>query len=384
MRADLSGHSIGDYTLQRLIGEGGMGAVYESFQRSVERKVAIKVLPAALAQQPGYLERFNQEVRVAASLEHIHILPVYDYGTHEGMSYIVMRYLTGGDLGHRLVNQPKLPRGKAQKLLFQIADALDFAHSQGVVHRDLKPNNIMFDDQDNAYLMDFGIAKVVGMTGMTGTGQVIGTPMYMAPEQWTGDEVDARTDVYAFAVMTYQILTGTLPFQAETPAALMFKHLNAQPDPINALDPSLPDAVNDVFYRALDKDRGARFPSAGAFIRAMDASMVGGVTRAPTPAPDERTLIGDTPPPQSAPPIAKPVPDAGQAGSRRGWLLPAIVIIGLLGLGVIALAVLGGGEAEIEGDDGDVAVALATDDPTAEPTQEPTQEPTDNPTEPPT
>ncbi len=174
---DLTGKFVGSYKLERLLGVGGMGAVYVSYQESVQRKVAIKVLPVSLADEPGYLERFKREVELAAHLEHPHILPVYDHGTDNNMSYIVMRLLRGGSLSQRLRSDEPIELAEALKILTQIGDALDYAHQEGVVHRDLKPSNVLFDKIGNAYLSDFGISKLLhSASSLTGTGQIVGTP----------------------------------------------------------------------------------------------------------------------------------------------------------------------------------------------------------------
>ena len=187
---DLTGQIFGQYELRQLIGVGGMGAVYRGFQANLEREVAIKVLSTAFASETGYVERFYREAKTAAALEHAHIVPVYDYGIQRDISYVVMRLLAGGTLAERVrfcrERERSLPApGEVGELLRQVASALDYAHSQGVIHRDIKPSNIMFDQQGNAYLVDFGIAKLMEATSsLTGTGVAMGTPIYMPPEQW--------------------------------------------------------------------------------------------------------------------------------------------------------------------------------------------------------
>ena len=274
---NLSGQMLGQYELRELLGVGGMGAVYRAYQSSLKREVAVKVLPLSLAAQPGYAERFIREAETAAALEHPHIVPIVDYGTANGTSYIVMRLLTGGTLAERLAQRSgRLPSlGEISDLLKQMASALDYAHSQGVIHRDLKLTNVMFDAQGNAYLVDFGIAKLLGGAGLTSTGMALGTPSYMAPEQWRGEEVTPAADLYALGVMTYQLVTGRVPFEAPTPYALMHKHLHEEATPAQALRVGLPEAVTPILQRAMAKEAHERFATASAYAQAFDEVISG-------------------------------------------------------------------------------------------------------------
>ena len=277
---NLVGHTFGQYELQDRLGAGGMGAVYRASQRSLKRLVAIKVLSPAIAEQPGYLERFNREAEVSAALEHKHIVPVYDYGVEQNTPYIVMRLLTGGSLAQRLQQAALAGRSlptlyETSNLLKQLASALDYAHSRGVIHRDIKPGNVMFDNLGDAYLVDFGIAKLLdAMTDLTGTGG-LGTPSYMPPEQWRSEDLTSAADQYALAVAVYNVLTGHLPFDAETPFQMMHKHLNEQPTPLRAHRDDLPPAVELVLDRALRKTPQERFPTVTAFSQAFDGAIAG-------------------------------------------------------------------------------------------------------------
>ena len=268
---NLAGTTIGQYELQELLGLGGMGAVYRAIQPSLKRSVAIKILTPALAQQPGYLERFNREAETAAGLEHSHIVPIYDHGTEDGTSYVVMRYLTGGTLADRRRRQrdmgvPLPSLGEVADLLAQLASALDYAHKQGIVHRDIKPSNVMFDEHGNAYVVDFGIAKLIEATeSLTGNGVSMGTPAYMAPEQWKGDPISPATDQYALGVMTYALCTGHPPFEGPTPYALMHKHLNEKPIPPHFQRTDLPQTAALVLERALAKRPEERYPTVSDF-----------------------------------------------------------------------------------------------------------------------
>ena len=222
---DLTGQTLGTYELRALLGMGGMGAVYRGFQPSLKREVAIKVLSGDLAQQSNYVERFTREAEISATLEHAHIIPIFDYGVQGTVSYVVMRLLTGGSLGQRLRqcrenNLPLPSLNETSDLLNQIASALDYAHSQGVIHRDIKPSNIMFDNHGRAFIVDFGIAKITESTAnITGTGATMGTPFYMPPEQWRAEQLTPAADQYALGIVVYELVTGRVPFEAGTPYA---------------------------------------------------------------------------------------------------------------------------------------------------------------------
>ena len=278
---DLAGQTLGQYELRELLGVGGMGAVYRGYQKNLERAVAVKVLSTALASEPGYIERFYREAKTAAALEHPHIVPVHDYGIQRDISYVVMRLLTGGTLAERMQRradtEQALPSpGEVANLLNQLASALDYAHSQGVIHRDIKPSNIMFDNHGSAYLVDFGIAKLLGATSaLTGTGTTMGTPAFMPPEQWRSEELTPSADQYALGVTMYTLLAGRTPYEASTPFGLMHKHLNEMPTPVNSERPDVPEEVTVVLERALAKKPGDRFPTVTAFAQAFESAIAG-------------------------------------------------------------------------------------------------------------
>lgn len=270
---NLVGQTIGQYEMRALLGQGGMGAVYRAVQTSLKRQVAVKVMAPALAEQPGYLERFNREAQLAAALQHPHIVTIYDFGAVDNLTFVVMQLLTGGSLEQRMRQRPGAPPTlkEVASLLDGISAALDYAHSKGVIHRDIKPANLVFDEDGKAYLVDFGIAKMVDSTsaGLTGTGMSMGSPSYMPPEQWKGEEVKPSSDQYALAVTIYAVLTGRLPFEATNTPALMYKHLQDDPTPIYTIRPDLPTETMMVLGRAMAKDPDKRWPSCVEFADAL-------------------------------------------------------------------------------------------------------------------
>lgn len=283
---NLSGKQLGPYQVISLLGEGGMAAVYKAYQPSVDRYVALKILPQQFAKDSSFMARFEQEARIIASLEHPYILPVYDYGTSDGYTYIVMRYVEGGTLADWM-DSGSIPLDQTVELFSQIASALDYAHARGVVHRDLKPNNVMLDEQKHCLLTDFGIAKLLESTvKMTTTGGFLGTPAYASPEQAVGDKLDGRSDVYSLGVMLYELLTGGLPFEADMPVAILVKHVN-NPLPLpSTINPAISPALEAVLLKALAKQPGDRYQSAGELAGAF-AQAANGVKSTPVLVTDK-------------------------------------------------------------------------------------------------
>ncbi|MDX2139193.1 MAG: serine/threonine protein kinase [Chloroflexota bacterium] len=271
---NLVGVTLGKYELRERLGAGGFGAVYRGYQAGLHREVAVKVLRTDVAREPDFVERFNREARIAASLEHAHIVPIYDHGIQDDTSYVVMRLLAGGSLEDRLKHRvPSLT--DCAVILDQLASALDYAHSKGIVHRDIKLSNVMFDEQGGAFLVDFGIAKLLNSTSaLTGTGMAMGTPSYMAPEQWKGETIGPAADRYALGVLTYAMVTGgKMPFEAETPYALMNKHINEQPTPLEVFRSEVPSAARAVITRAMAKNADERYASARDFAEAFKSAI---------------------------------------------------------------------------------------------------------------
>lgn len=268
---DLTGKQFGPYQIVAPLGEGGMAAVYKAYQPGMERYVALKVLPRHFAHDPQFVARFEQEAKILARLQHPHILPVFDYGQADGYAYIVMPFLHSGTLTGLMSGAP-LPLAQIRRIVSQVGDALDYAHSQGLIHRDVKPSNILLDERGNCLLTDFGIAKMVESSAhLTATGGFVGTPAYMSPEQGLGQKIDGRSDIYALGIILYEMAVGRVPYKAETPMAVVVKHIN---DPLpmpQRVNPNLPEGLEGVILKALAKQPEDRYTTAGDMVRALRA-----------------------------------------------------------------------------------------------------------------
>ena len=271
---DLIGLDLGNYHILEEVGRGGMATVFRAMDLESNQEVAIKVLSPYVAQEPKFKARFEQEIKLLLNLQHPNIVPVLDYGEIGDYSYIVMPYLTSGTLSQRLTQGP-IPIKAAADVVHQISQALDYAHARGVVHRDLKPSNIMISDDGQALLTDFGFARVADNSlSLTGSA-LIGTPAYMSPEQCRGAEATPLSDQYALGVILYQMTTGTLPYEAETPMGVVIMHATEPiPSPRN-VDPDLPEDVEMVILKALEKDPKNRYPSLSAFNEAVQFAVSG-------------------------------------------------------------------------------------------------------------
>ncbi|MFN2280489.1 MAG: serine/threonine-protein kinase, partial [Anaerolineales bacterium] len=261
---DLSqARSIKGYDLIDQIGEGAYGAVFRARQQFVEREVAIKIILPQFANQPEFIRRFEIEAQLVAQLEHLHIVPLYDYWRDPEGAYLVMRLMKGGSLADLLRRNGTLPARDAVRMVDQVASALDAAHRKGVIHRDLKPANILLDEDGNAYLSDFGIAKAISVQpGQTATGAIVGTPAYISPEQAQSLQVTAQTDIYALGVMLFEILTGEHPFPDTPTGGLLLKHINEPLPLLHISHPELPPEIDNLIQKATAKDPGQRYPDA--------------------------------------------------------------------------------------------------------------------------
>ena len=410
---------IGRYVVLREIGRGGMATVYVAHDPLFNRDVAIKMLPPELLHDPSFRARFEREAQTVAALEHPAIVPVYDYGEAEGRPYFVMRLMSGDSLAERIAKGPQ-PLSAVIKLLQRIAPALDEAHSRGVVHRDLKPGNILYDQYDEPYLTDFGIAKLKE-GGATLTGEnIVGTPAYMSPEQGRGEpDLDGRSDVYSLGCIIYEMLTGKVPYEASTSMGQVVKHLTAPIPNIGEARPDLPPGLQDVINRALAKRKFARFASASELAQAL-AALANGQELPAMPAsrpataavsrpatgglpPVQKPPTGQTPYPPQRPPTGQMPPTAQKPPSgtlpplsaspamppqkkSRAWLVWLVIVLVLAGAVYAGLTYLPGllrqqviGEAPLATTP-QVAASLPTDTPPPAPTNTPQPTHTSAPT----
>jgi predicted Ser/Thr protein kinase len=261
----MSERKIDRYEIKAELGRGGMSTVYHAYDPLFQREVALKVLPPQFLHDPTFKQRFILEAQTVAALEHAAIVPVYDFGEIKNIPFLVMRYLPGGSLTQRLKKEQLLPLSETVRIIQRLAPALDEAHARGVIHRDLKPDNILFDQRNDAFITDFGIAKLSeSRTDLTTGGLILGTPAYMSPEQASGMDLDGRSDIYALGVILFQMLSGRLPFEAKTPVALIMQHMTQPIPPILEVNPELPLSMEDVITHALAKDREERYATAAA------------------------------------------------------------------------------------------------------------------------
>lgn len=326
---------IGRYEIIRQLGVGGMGRVLLAHDPRLPRDVALKLLDKEPKGDSNLRERFEREARIIASLEHHAIVPVYDFGEFEGQLYLVMRLMRGGSLRDRLSGRP-MPTAAVKTVVQRIASALQKAHSNGVIHRDLKPANILFDDEDKPYLSDFGIVKLYETeTRLTKTGGILGTPAYMAPEQGLGEPVDGRSDIYSLGVVLYEMATGRVPFQAETPISTVLKHIQEHLPPPRSLNPDIDPSIERVVIRALAKNPDERYPTPGHMVRELQQ---GGNARS-----SERTIIEPLSGPQAPSSVRSTADEPAQvaskqkmSGARRSR--PILVAGGVFAVFVLALA----------------------------------------------
>ncbi|ROP42494.1 serine/threonine-protein kinase [Saccharothrix texasensis] len=302
----------GPYRVESLIARGGMGEVVRAYDTRHDRMVALKLLAARFAEDPEYRERFRREAHAVARLQEPHIIPIHAYGELDGRLYLDMRLVDGQDLAARLRGGGPLDPGEAVGIVEQVAQALGAAHAQNLVHRDVKPSNVLIADAGFAYLVDFGIARALdATTGLTGTGAAIGTLDYMAPERFGDGPTDYRVDVYSLACLLHECLTGSKPFAGTTAASLIGAHLNQPPPSLDALRPGLPPALNAVVARGMAKNPADRFASAAELAAAARAALAGHALPAPLPPVAPR--------PTSVHAVARP--------RRTLWLVAAVAVV---------------------------------------------------------
>ncbi len=348
--ADVGGTPFGRYRLVELLGRGGMGEVWRAYDTAMDRVVALKVLLANVADDPVYVERFRREAHAAAGLDEPHVVPIYDSGEIDGQLFVTMRLIKGRDLQTMLAEGPLEP-ARAIRIIEQIASALHAAHEIGLIHRDVKPSNILVAEDDFAYLIDFGIARVVGDTGLTSTGAAIGTWAYMSPERLNTGHADARADIYALACVLFEALTGRRPYPGDTLEQQIVGHLTTPPPRPSALQPGVPQPLDAVIAKGMAKDPDQRYATTVELAHAArDATTVplprpeATVPAHPPAQPDQPIHDRDTqlaptgaavvPPPPGAPPL-----EATPTRKRPGWRRPRVVVPALLAVAVL----IGGG-----------------------------------------
>ena len=351
MAAGKAGSMFGKYQLNRLLGQGGMGEVYEARDTSKDRTVALKILPEELSRDDGFRARFQRESRAAAMLEEPHVIPIHDWGEIDGNLYIDMRLVRGQDL-HEFLQRGPLEPERAVGIIRQIAAALDAAHAQGLIHRDVKPQNILITAvEDFAYLIDFGIAQNRGDTRLTVAGSAIGSFVYMAPERFEDRLTTPAVDTYSLASVLYEALTGQPPFKVGSMEQVIAAHLSSPPPQPSAINPRVPAAFDDVIARGMAKDPDDRYGSPGALGRAAQRAL--GVTPSgPSTGPSAVTQAAPVRPAapasgNSGPTLAawqvaqhhSPAPQQPSTTQGRPWLMPAVIIVAaaliLGGIGVV-------------------------------------------------
>ncbi|HZQ99975.1 MAG TPA: protein kinase [Chloroflexota bacterium] len=320
----------GRYELGSPIGAGGMASVYLARDVRLDRPVAVKLLASSFAADPRAVERFRREARAAAGLGHPNVVAVYDWGRDGEAYYLVMEYVDGENLRQLLDRRGPLPEDEALGIAAAVAEALEAAHARGIVHRDVKPHNVMIDGRGRVKVGDFGIAQASDAATLTTTrSSVLGSAYYLSPEQARGQHVDARSDLYSLGVLLYELLAGRPPFVGDSPVAVAVQHLGAAPAPLRSLRPDVSAATEDVVARAMAKDPTARFPTAGAMRGAIERARAGRGD-ATVPLPSSATA------PMPTVGAADVAPRAAPAGLGSRWpLLAAAGLVLLLGLAAL-------------------------------------------------
>lgn len=391
MTQDLSGQKLGQYELRERLGRGGMADVYKAFQPGLERFVALKVMLGHLATDQEFIERFRREARAVAQLRHPHIVTVFDFGIERDIYYMVMEFIRGDNLKAHIANHPHgLPMDDALRIASQIADALEYAHRAEMIHRDVKPANIMFTDDTlrHAILTDFGIAHILSQPGLTASGAMIGTPAYLSPEIAAGRGTDERADIYGLGIILYEMLTGRVPYEADTPMAIIMQHVNAPLPSPSEYGRELPEYVEKIILKAMMKNPDERYQTAAEMKAALDSARAQLADAGPVSDIIDRTepLSRQTPTVRRrSAPEESPTTMVKQPVQRS----PLVWVgVGIMGLMIVAAALLlsrGGTPPAVEPTSGtQIAAADVTEEASATSTDIPTETPTDTPTDPPT
>lgn len=325
----------GRYRLERRLASGGMGSVYEGTDERLHRRVAVKLLRDELADDPRFVERFRREARAVASLSHPNIASVYDYGEDAGRHFMIMEFAAGKDLAQIIKMDAPLPIERAVHIGEQLCEALEHAHAAGVIHRDVKPANVIVNSGDRVRVTDFGIARAAGDSTLTATGSVLGTANYLSPEQAAGRALTPASDLYSAGVVLYEMLTGTVPFPGESAIAVAMRHMNEDVPSARQANPAVPFELDAVVRRATERDPAARFHSAQEMADALRHSLQPTAAGAPT------LVAGAVPPP--APPTQSVWPIPGRRYEPRrvgGAVVITLVVLALLAGGLLAFRLL--------------------------------------------
>jgi serine/threonine-protein kinase len=356
----------GRYRVVRKIGGGGMADVYLCEDLTLGRRVAIKVLLQRLLNDPTFVERFRREAKAAAGLNSANVVGVYDWGELEDAYYIVMEYVEGETLKDLVRRQGRLGGAEAVHITLQLLTAVAYAHRRGIIHRDIKPQNVMLDHDGNVKVTDFGIARAKD-SGMTEVGSVLGTAQYLAPEQAQGQQVDERSDLYSVGIVLYEMLTGTVPFKGDTAVTVALKHVNEAPPEPSQIVPGMPYALNQIVLKAISKDRNARYQTADEFARDLRSALAGGplIATAYDSSADQTQLMtvpGGGTTVMAAEPLEERVSERGR--KRRAWPVVLLVAVLLLAIGGAAYGLvraMGGGGTAVPSVIGQsTAAAIAT------------------------
>ena len=344
------GTTFGKYKITGVLGKGGMGEVYEAYDNEIGRTVALKIIKSQFANDRKYRMRFERESHAAAKLQEPHVIPIHGFGEIDGCLFIDMRLVRGTDL-QSMIDKAPLDPTRAVAIITQIAAALDAAHAEGLIHRDVKPQNIIVTPADFAYLVDFGIAEVMGDTRLTAAGAQIGSWAYMAPERFTDQEITPAIDIYALTCVLYESLTGQMPFHVDSPEAVMAAHLAYPPPRPSVTNPKVPASFDDVIARGMAKEPDDRYGSAGALGRAANRALQGGsrtsvgpMEYAPTQTRRGRHCRERRPirsfPTVFPPTGPRPVTYGERPGDRARWLVPTVIAVSAaLVLGAIGVVI---------------------------------------------
>ncbi len=344
------GEQVGPYRIMEKLGRGGMATVFKAYHASLDRYVAIKVLHPAFKEDPNFLARFQREARVVAKLEHPNIIPVYDFAEHEGKTYLVMKFVEGETLKARLLKGPLTPE-EGVRIIETVGEALSYAHKQDILHRDVKPSNVMIGEDGHIYLADFGLARIASAGESTlSSDMMIGTPQYISPEQALGvRELDAGTDIYSFGVLIYELVVGQVPFSSDTPFSIIHDHIYTPLPLPRAVNPNVPEVIERLLLKALAKDRKDRFETIDQMVRAFKTGIREETLPKKWVDPDTfitpSAVLAEA---QTQPPV--PVPDEfatplledekKSKRKRKRWWLAIPITLGLCFCTFVAIAII--------------------------------------------